>query len=57
MVGLLTPPVGMCLYATARVADLSFERQLRGTIVFYIPLIITLIIITMVPAVTLCLVQ
>lgn len=39
----------MCLYATARVAGLSFEEQLRGTAIFYIPLIITLIVITMVP--------
>ena len=57
MVGLLTPPVGMCLYATARVAGLSFEEQLRGTAVFYIPLVITLIVITMVPQVTLCLIS
>ena len=56
MIGLLTPPVGMCLYATARVAGLSFEEQLRGTAIFYIPLIITLIVITMVPQVTLFLI-
>jgi len=57
MVGLLTPPVGMCLYATARVAGLSFERTLRGTLPFYAPLFITLVVITMVPAVTLCLIR
>lgn len=56
MCGLLTPPVGMCLYATSRVAGLSFEKMLKGTVPFYIPLFITLVIITMVPAVTLCLI-
>lgn len=30
MIGLLTPPVGMCLYATARVAGLSFGRTAAG---------------------------
>ena len=49
MIGLLTPPVGMCLYATARVAKISFERMIRGVAPFYVPLVITLIAITMVP--------
>ncbi|MBE6990912.1 MAG: TRAP transporter large permease [Ruminococcaceae bacterium] len=56
MCGLLTPPVGMCLYATSRVAGLSFERMLKGALPFYVPLFITLVIITMVPWVTLCLI-
>lgn len=49
MIGLLTPPVGMCLYATARVAGISFEDQVKGTSWFYIPLAITLICITAFP--------
>ena len=46
----------MCLYATSRVAGLSFERMLKGALPFYVPLFITLVIITMVPWVTLCLI-
>lgn len=55
MIGLLTPPVGMCLYATARVANISFEETVKGAAPFYIPLIITLIAITAVPWLSTCL--
>lgn len=55
MIGLLTPPVGMCLYATARVANISFEDTVKGTAPFYIPLIITLIAITAIPWLSTCL--
>ncbi len=49
MIGLLTPPVGMCLYATARVAHISFDRMVRAVLPFYIPLFAVLILITLVP--------
>ena len=57
MIGLLTPPVGMCLYAVARVSKLSFERTIRGVAPFYLPLTVTLIAITLIPQLTLCLVS
>lgn len=53
------PTDSSCWYVPVcdgRVAGLSFEEQLRGTAIFYIPLIITLIVITMVPQVTLFLI-
>ena len=56
MIGLLTPPVGMCLYATARVSKLSFEQMIRGVAPFYLPLFVTLMAITFIPQLTLCLV-
>ena len=56
MIGLLTPPVGMCLYATARVANISFERMVKGVAPFYLPLAVTQILIVLVPQLTLCLV-
>lgn len=56
MIGLLTPPVGMCLYATSRVAGLSFEKTLKGALPFYVPLFVTLLAITMIPQLTLCLI-
>lgn len=53
MLGLLTPPVGMCLYATARTAGITFDRQLKGTAPFYIPMFLTLIVITYIPQIVL----
>lgn len=49
MIGLLTPPVGMCLYATSRVAGISLDRMIKATAPFYIPLIIALAMITFIP--------
>jgi tripartite ATP-independent transporter DctM subunit len=49
MIGLITPPVGMCLYATSKVAHLSLDRMIRGTMPFYLPLFITLMLITFIP--------
>lgn len=51
MIGLLTPPVGMCLYATARVADISLDRMIKAILPFYIPLIIALLAITYIPGI------
>ncbi|MBM3599762.1 MAG: TRAP transporter large permease [Alphaproteobacteria bacterium] len=53
MIGLLTPPVGMVLYILARVANISFERTTRACSPFLIPLVITLLIVTYVPEVSL----
>lgn len=49
MIGLLTPPVGMCLYATARVGKISVERTIKAVLPFYIPLVICLILVTVFP--------
>lgn len=53
MIGLLTPPVGMCLYATSRVAKISFDSLLKAVVPFYIPLFLTLLLITYVPQIVL----
>lgn len=53
MIGLLTPPVGMCLYAVCRVAKLPFERMVKAIIPFYIPLLIVLLLITFIPSIVL----
>lgn len=49
MVGLLTPPVGMCLYATAKVARISLDQMIKAVAPFYIPLFLTLLLITFIP--------
>jgi tripartite ATP-independent transporter DctM subunit len=51
MIGLLTPPVGMCLYATSRVANISLDSMIKATAPFYVPLVITLMLITFVPGI------
>ncbi|MDR1932102.1 MAG: TRAP transporter large permease [Spirochaetales bacterium] len=52
MVGTITPPVGIVLYVTANVAQISFERVLKATLPFLIPLVIVLLLVSYVPAIT-----
>ncbi|WP_022729046.1 TRAP transporter large permease [Fodinicurvata sediminis] len=52
MIGLLTPPVGMVLYVLSRVSGVSFERCMRGTLPFLVPLVISLLLITFIPAIS-----
>jgi tripartite ATP-independent transporter DctM subunit len=49
MIGLLTPPVGMCLYAIQRVADISFERLTRAISIYIVALLAVLLLITVFP--------
>jgi len=50
MIGLLTPPVGLVLFVISDVAKISFERIVRATLPFLIPLVIVLAILTYIPA-------
>jgi tripartite ATP-independent transporter DctM subunit len=49
MIGLLTPPFGMVLFVMAGVSGLSFERVVRATLPFLIPLLAVLFLITVFP--------
>ncbi|SMF13858.1 TRAP transporter, DctM subunit [Tistlia consotensis] len=51
MIGLLTPPVGMSLYMVAIVAKLPLHRVVVGVLPFLIPLLLSLLVVTLVPAV------
>lgn len=53
MIGLLTPPVGMVLYVLSRVSGISFEKCMRGTLPFLVPLVIALLLVTFIPAISL----
>ncbi|MEA2119640.1 TRAP transporter large permease [Halovibrio sp. HP20-59] len=53
MIGLLTPPVGMVLYVLSRVSGISFEKCMRGTLPFLVPLVIALLMVTFIPAISL----
>lgn len=52
MIGLLTPPVGMVLYILSRVSNVSFERCMRGTMPFLIPLLVSLLLVTFIPEIS-----
>lgn len=49
MIGLITPPVGMCLYVICNIANVSFERMSRAIVPMIIPLVIVLFLITFIP--------
>lgn len=52
MIGLITPPVGMVLYATQRVAGVPFDKLQRAVLIFFIPLVLVLVAIITIPALT-----
>ncbi|GAK57862.1 TRAP-type C4-dicarboxylate transport system, permease component [Candidatus Vecturithrix granuli] len=52
MIGTLTPPIGVVLYVTAKVADISFEEVTKATFPFLVPLLIVLLLITIFPELT-----
>jgi tripartite ATP-independent transporter DctM subunit len=53
MIGLLTPPVGMVLFAVAKVADLPLNKVVRAVAPYYVPLFIALLLVTFVPQLSL----
>ena len=50
MIGLLTPPVGMSLYMVSIIAKMPVHSVARGVLPFFIPLILSLAAVTLVPA-------
>ena len=53
MIGLLHPPMGMVLFVLARVAHLSIERTTMAILPWLVPLLVSLILITYVPQISL----
>lgn len=52
-IGLLTPPVGPTLAVGCAIGKLSMEQLSRGVMIFYIPMLIVLGLVTYIPALTL----
>ena len=52
MIGLLTPPMGLALYLVSDIAKVKMKEVLREMVPFYFPLIITLLLLTYVPELT-----
>ncbi len=51
MIGLCTPPFGVCLFITADIAKVSFAKMIKGMLPFYIPLFTCLILMTIFPGI------
>ena len=52
-IGLLTPPVGSVLFIGSAVAKLPMEKVVKATIPFYLCMIVTLLLITFIPEISL----
>lgn len=50
MIGLSTPPFGLCIYAVARVSNVPSESVIRNVVPLYIPLGVALLLVTCIPA-------
>ena len=53
MIGLLHPPMGLVLFVLARVARLSVERTTMAILPWLVPLLVSLGIVTYIPAISL----
>jgi tripartite ATP-independent transporter DctM subunit len=53
MIGLLHPPMGMVLFVLARVGKLSVERTTMAILPWLVPLLLSLVVLTYVPAISL----
>ena len=52
MIGLLTPPMGLALFLVAEIAKVKMKDVLREMLPYYVPLVLTLLLITYFPAIT-----
>lgn len=52
MIGLLTPPVGMSLYMITIITKMPIARVIAGVMPFFIPLLLSLLVVTAVPAIS-----
>ena len=52
MVGLLTPPMGLALFLVTDIAKVTMKEVLREMAPYYLPLGITLLLITYIPGIT-----
>jgi len=48
-IGLVTPPVGMCLYVGSQISGMRLEKVVVATAPFIIPLVVTMMLIILFP--------
>jgi tripartite ATP-independent transporter DctM subunit len=49
-IGLVTPPVGLCLYVGSQISGMRLEKVVVATAPFIIPLVITMLLMILLPA-------
>jgi TRAP-type C4-dicarboxylate transport system permease large subunit len=52
MIGTITPPVGVVLFVTSKIANISFEAMSRAILPWLVPLLAVLVAITFWPPLT-----
>lgn len=52
-IGLLTPPVGAVLFIGSAISKVSIERLVKATLPFYLCMLVTLLLITFIPEISL----
>ena len=52
MIGTITPPVGIVLFVTSKIAGVSFEAMSRAIVPWLMPLLLVLLAITLWPPLT-----
>jgi len=52
-IGLLTPPVGPTMVVGCAIGRVSMEAVSRSILIFYVPMVIVLLLLTHIPALTL----
>ncbi len=50
--GLITPPVGVCLYAAAQVAEMDIEDVIKGTFHLTVMVVISIVLLILFPSIT-----
>jgi tripartite ATP-independent transporter DctM subunit len=53
ILGTIHPPVGVVLFVTSRIAEISYEAMSRAILQWLVPLLIVLVLVTLFPALTL----
>jgi tripartite ATP-independent transporter DctM subunit len=52
LLGLVTPPVGLVIFVLSSVTDVPVKDVIRGILPVYVPLLLTLLLLTFVPAIS-----
>lgn len=50
MIGLITPPVGVCLYVCSKFARVPVERTIKSVLPFFVALVVVLLVISFLPS-------
>lgn len=53
VIGLTTPPVGVCLFVASDIGNVPLTKSIKGLIPFFIWMIVVLLLVTYIPAITL----